>query len=298
MTGGMFPWQDYGGRFSPLKAAVFAGLFLPALWVAYLFITNDLGSRPLTEAIHDFGLWTIRFIFLALVISPARRLLDWPRLIEVRRMLGVAAFSYVVVHFCLYVADESFDLATVASEIVLRIYLTIGFLALSGLAVLAATSTDGMVKRMGGRRWQRLHRIVYGIGVLALIHFFMQSKADEWEPIWMAGFYVWLMGWRGLDWLAPRGRTAPLWQVALLGIVAAGVTGFGEAGYYAYFMHAPLWRVLEANFSLAIGVRPSWIVLAAACLMTLAGVARRRRRVSGPHAPSPERSRASAARGA
>ncbi|HUZ72109.1 MAG TPA: protein-methionine-sulfoxide reductase heme-binding subunit MsrQ [Stellaceae bacterium] len=294
----MFPWQDYGGRFSPLRTTVFALLFMPALWVLYLFATNDLGSRPLTEAIHDFGLWTIRFIFLALVISPARRLLNWPQLIEVRRMLGVTAAAYVLVHFCLYVADESFNLATVASEIVRRIYLTIGFVTLCGLAVLAATSTDGMVKRMGGRNWQRLHRIVYAIGVLAIIHFFMQSKLDEWEPIWMAGFYVWLMGWRGLDWLAPRGRTAPLWQVVVLGLVAAAATGIGEAGYYALFMHAPFQRVLAANFSLAIGVRPSWIVLAAACVMTLAGTARRRRRVSGPRAPSPERSRASAARGA
>jgi methionine sulfoxide reductase heme-binding subunit len=294
----MFPWHDYRGRVSPLRAAVFAALFLPALWVVYLFATHDLGARPVTEAIHDFGLWTIRLIFLALVISPARRILAWPQLIEVRRMVGVAAFAYVIVHFSLYIVDESFNLATVASEIVRRIYLTIGFVAILGLATLAATSTDGMVKRMGGRNWQRLHRIVYGIGVLAIIHFFMQSKADEWEPIWMAGFYVWLMGWRALDALARRGRTAPLWQVAALGLVAAAATGVGEAGYYAYFMHAPFERVLEANFSLAIGVRPSWIVLAAACAMTLAGLARRRGRVSGPRAPSPERSRASAARGA
>ena len=294
----MYPWIDYGGRFSLLRAAVFGSLFLPALWVVYLFATNDLGSRPLTEALHDFGLWTIRFIFLALVISPARRLLNWPRLIELRRMLGVSAFAYVVVHFSLYVVDQSFNLATVASEIVVRIYLTIGFVALLGLAALTATSTDGMVRRLGGRRWQRLHRIVYGIGVLAVIHFFMQSKLDEWEPIWMAGFFFWLMGWRLLDWLAPRGRTAPVWQVAALGLVTAAATAVGEAGYYAYFMHAPFLRVLEANYMLGIGVRPAWVVLATSSLVTLVGAVRARRRLTGPRAPSPERMRASAARGA
>lgn len=294
----MRPWLDYGGRFSPLKAAVFAFLFIPGLWVALALAMGWLGSRPLTEAIHQCGLWTIRLIFLALVISPARRLLNWPRLIEVRRMLGVGAFCYVICHFCLYVTDKSFNLATVASEIVLRFYLTIGFVALSGLAVLAATSTDAMVRRMGGRRWQRLHRIVYVIGILGCIHYFIQSKLEVWEPTWMAGFYFWLMGWRGLDWLAPRGRTAPLWQVALLGLIATIATGLGEALYFHLAFHAPLVRVIAANFSLMAGVRPSWVVLAASSLVTLAGIIRARRRVSGPRAPSPERSRASAARGA
>ncbi len=87
------------------------------------------------------------------------------------------------------------------------------------------------------------------------IHFFIQSKLDVWEPTWMAGFYFWLMGWRGLDWLAPRGRTAPLWQVALLGLVATIATGLGEALYFHLAFHAPLVRVIAANFSLD-GRRP------------------------------------------
>ncbi len=204
-----------------------------------------------------------------------------------------------LVHFCLYVADEAFNLATVASEIVLRIYLTIGFVALVGLAVLAATSTDGMVQRMGGRRWQRLHRIVYVIGVLAIIHFFMQSKLDEWEPIWMAGFYLWLMGWRGLDWLAPRGRTGA--AVAGGGRSASSPRprpAWARRSISRSFMHAPFVRVLAANFSLDIGVRPSWIVLGPRRCIDARRRGPRRRRVTGPRAPSPSRSRASAARGA
>jgi methionine sulfoxide reductase heme-binding subunit len=291
---GMFPWVDYGGRFSPLRAVVFAALFTPALYVAFAYNMNWLGARPWTEAIHQIGLWTIRYIFLALAISPARRILNWPRLIEVRRMIGVAAFCYVAVHFSLYVIDEAFDLAKVASEVVLRIYLTIGFTALVGLGTLAATSTDGMVRRLG-RRWQRLHRLVYLIALLAIIHFFMQSKADVWEPIWMAGLYLWLMGWRALDRIAPRGQSAPLWQIAALCVAAAAMTALGEAIYYWIAVGAPMLRVLEANFTMSIGVRPSWVVLAVSCLMTLAGAVRR---LSGPAGPSPERNRASAARGA
>jgi sulfoxide reductase heme-binding subunit YedZ len=292
----MYPWLDYGGRVSPLKAAVFVFLFLPGLWVALALSLGWLGSRPLTEAIHQIGLWTIRFLFLALLITPARRLLSWPRLIEVRRMLGVGAFCYVSIHFCLFITDEAFDLKTVASEIVFRIYLTIGFVALLCLATLAATSTDGMQRRLGARRWQRLHRIVYGIGVLAVIHFFMQSKADVWEPLWMAGLFLWLMGWRLLEWIAPRGHDAPLWQVALLGLVMTAVTGFGEAAYYALVNHAPLLRVLETNISLDLGIRPSWVVLGVSCAMTALGALGAWRPLSGR--PSPARNRASAARGA
>jgi methionine sulfoxide reductase heme-binding subunit len=293
----MAPWRDYSGRVSPLKTAVFIFLFLPAAWTALSDPLGLLGSRPLTEAIHQFGLWTIRFLFLALVISPARQVLNWPQLLLVRRMLGVASFCYVIGHFSLFVADEGFDPLTVVSEVVLRFYLTIGFVALSSLAVLAATSTDAMQRRLGGRRWQRLHRLVYGIGILAVIHYFIQSKADEWEPMWMAGFFLWLMGWRLLNHWAPRARGVPVWQLAALGVAAAIVTGIGEAGYYAIFLHAPFLRVVAANFSMDIGVRPSWVVLAASAAMTCAG-ALRRRRLSGPRAPSPSRSRASAARGA
>jgi methionine sulfoxide reductase heme-binding subunit len=226
-------------------------------------------------------------------VSPARKLLAWPRLIEVRRMIGVAACAYVLTHFSLYVADEAFDLGTVASEVVRRIYLTIGFTALMGLCVLAATSTDGMVRRLG-RRWQKLHRIVYLIAILAIIHFFMQSKADVWEPIWMAGLYGWLMGWRLLDHRTPRARGVPLWQVALLGVAASVVTALGEAIYYNVMMHAPFLRVIEANWMTAIGVRPSWVVLGVTTVVTLLAAIRR---ISPPSA-SPARSRASAARGA
>jgi methionine sulfoxide reductase heme-binding subunit len=290
----MFPWIDYGGRFSPLRAVVFAALFLPALYVFVAYPMGWLGARPTTEAIHEIGLWTIRYIFLALMVRPARRLLNWPRLIEVRRMIGVAAFCYILLHFTLYMSDEMFDLPKIASEIVLRIYLTIGFTALLGLAALAVTSTDGMVRRLG-RRWQKLHNLVYGIGVLAIIHFFMQSKADVWEPLWMAGLFVWLMGWRMLDRWAPRGRGVPLWQVALLGIAATIVTGLGEAVYYALFAGAPLGRLIAANWMTDIGVRPSWVVLSVTGLITAAAALGRVRKPAGP---SPARNRASAARGA
>lgn len=272
----MRPWCDYSGRVSPLKTAVFVGLFLPGLWVAANLALGTFGARPLTEAIHQIGLWTLRFIFIALAITPARRLLRWPRLILVRRMIGIAACAYGLTHLSLYFVDEAFNLRQIAWEIATRIYLTIGFTALSGLVALAVTSTDGMVRRMGARRWQRLHRIVYGIGTLAVLHFFMQSKLDEWEPTVMAGIFVWLMGWRALAWAWPQER----WMIGrgiALSLTAGALTMLGEAGWFWLTVGVDPMRVLMADFSLQTGIRPGWIVLAASLGLTLLGALSRQR---------------------
>jgi sulfoxide reductase heme-binding subunit YedZ len=270
----MYPWHDYGGRVSLLKLVVFIALFLPAAWVLVAYAGGLLGARPLNEAIHQIGLWTIRLIFLALAVTPLRQILQWQRLILVRRMVGVAAFAYVLLHFSLYVTSQAFDLGKVASEIALRIYLTIGFTALLGLAALAATSTDGMVRRLGARRWQRLHRLVYAIGVLAVIHYCFQSKLDEWQPTIMGGLLAWLLGYRLLLWrFGRRGHLALAW-VGALSLAAALATAFAEALYFRLAFHAPLLRVLDADLSLQTGVRPAIVVLAIALAVTIAGALR------------------------
>lgn len=290
----MYPWNDYGGRLSPLKLTVFVALFVPAAWVAFAYGFGLLGARPLNEALREIGLWTIRLIFLALLVTPLRQILQWPRLILVRRMIGVAAFAYVLIHFSLYTASQAFDLGKVASEIVHRVYLTIGFAALLGLAVLAATSTDGMVRRLGGRRWQLLHRLVYAIGVLAVIHFCFQAKLDKWQPTIMAGLLLWLFGYRLLLWrFGVRGHLALAW-VAGLSLAAAVATAFGEALYFRLAFHAPLMPVLDADLSLATGVRPAVIVLVIGLGLTAAAVFRavaippRRQRSSRARTPGRE----------
>ena len=269
----MYPWLDYGGRVSPFKTFVFAALFVPALWVAAAYAMGWLGARPLNEAIHQIGLWTIRLLLIALAVTPLRQILQSPRLVLVRRMIGVAAFCYALAHLSLYAADQAFDLAKVASEIALRYYLTIGFATLLGLAVLAATSTDGMVRRLGARRWQRLHRIVYLLGALALVHYFLQSKLDEFEPLFIAGFFAWLMGYRAIAALR-RDHRAPLWALALLGIASAAATAAGEAVYYWSMTGVSPALVLTANFSAAAGLRPAWIVLGAAAATLALAAAR------------------------
>src|SRR3977135_3157668 len=186
-------WHDRRGRFSPLRAATLVVLVAPLLALVYFTATHNLGARPRTEAIHEMGLWAFRFLLLSLFVTPLRRIAPYAQLIVVRRMIGVAAFLYIALHFALYIYDQMFDLPKVASEIVLRYYLTIGFTAWLGLAVLAATSNNAMVRRLGGIRWRRLHWPVYPIAVLGAIHYFMQSKLEVFEPTVMGGGFIWLM---------------------------------------------------------------------------------------------------------
>lgn len=267
------PWRDYSGRISPLKTVVFIGLFLPGIWVAYKFAANQLGARPLNEALLEIGQWTLRILFLALAISPLSRLLAWPRLTLIRRMLGVAAFAYIATHLSLYIVSEAFNLGAVAGEILKRVYLSIGLVAWLGLAALAATSTDAMIRRMGARRWQALHRFVYLIGAFGLVHFFLQSKLDEWEPTVMIGLFAWLMGWRVLAWLFGR-QPVPLWSAALLGLAAGPFVALLEAVYFHFAYHVAIERVLMANLSLETGVRPAWVVFGIVAAVTVAAFMR------------------------
>lgn len=285
------PWRDYNGRFSPLKFTVFVALFCPAMWTAWLYWHGDFGgARPLNEAIHEIGRWTIRLVFVALAITPLRWVLDWPRLMLVRRMIGVAAFAYVVLHLTLYTVDQAFDLWKVASEIVLRIYLTLGFTGLVILGVLAATSTDGMVRRLGARRWQNLHRLAYAAAAIAVVHQFMQSKADVDEPWVMTGLYLWLMGYRAISWGFGLRQRLPVWGVAALSLAAGMLTALGESVYYWIKVGVSPLRVLQADLALN-SVRPGWVVLAIGAAITLAALLRalvggpnkRRGRRQSPH---------------
>jgi methionine sulfoxide reductase heme-binding subunit len=268
------PWRDRHGRLIPIKAAVLPALFLPAVVLALWWPTGQLGGRPVTEAIHITGLWTVRLMMISLVITPARAVLDWPKLLLVRRMVGVAAMSYGIAHLSLFVIDQNFRLGTVASEIALRFYLTIGFIALSGLCVLGATSTDAAMRRLG-RRWKRLHRALYGIAVLALLHYFIQSKAMVSEAVVFAGFYVWLMAWRAL----PEGRGRRVGTLLALAVLAALATAGIEFAWYGLTTGINPWRVLNANETLRYGLRPAhWVALVGLGVVLLSLLERLRRR--------------------
>jgi methionine sulfoxide reductase heme-binding subunit len=219
-----------------------------------------------------------------------RRITRYGQLLDVRRMLGVGAFCYAALHISLYVLDQQFDLVKVASEIVKRIYLVIGFVALSGLTVLAITSTDGMVRRLGGMRWARLHQIVYVIAFLALIHYFQQTKADVSAPTLVAGLYGWLMCYR----FAVRRLRGELSSagLVLLSLVVAALTLIAQALGVALVFHVSPLTVIGTAFTFYFDVdtegslsemlqslvdnismlNPAWLVLAAGLIVAAVNV--------------------------
>jgi sulfoxide reductase heme-binding subunit YedZ len=254
----------------PFKAAVLAAVCLPGLLTLFWWTQNALGARPINEAIHQTGLWTVRFLLISLAVTPLRAALDWPRLLLVRRMLGVTAMVYGLLHLTLYTLDQKWSLGVVVSEIVHRFYLTIGFVALLALIALGATSTDAATRRLG-RWWKRLHRLAYPTAVLALLHYFIQSKANVSEPVFVAGLYVWLMLWRLLP---ARGQRAVAVYPALALLAGAGAAGI-EFAWYRLATHIPAERVLAANETLRYGPRPAHLVAVAALALALLILARR-----------------------
>jgi methionine sulfoxide reductase heme-binding subunit len=272
------PWRDRAGRLAPFKLAVFAALFLPGIVLAAQFAMGMLGARPLNAVIHGTGLWTIRLLLVTLAVTPARAVLDWQRLPLARRMLGVGALAYGLIHLTLYSIDQNGHMLHVAAEIIHRFYLTIGFTALLGLVALGITSTDASVRRMG-RNWQRLHWLAYPIGVLAVFHATLQSKVDVSEAMVMAGCFVWLMLWRLLpvEW-----QRRPFALVPLAGLASAATAGL-EYTWYALATRIPADRVLAANLDFEDGPRPAvWVLIAALCIAILAVARNQRRRVVRP----------------
>ncbi len=275
-------WRDASGRLSGLRIAVLAFLFVPLAIATYDFNFNieSIGARPLNNVIHRTGYWALIFLMLSLAVTPLRRIARFGRLVDVRRMIGVGAFVYALSHILLFVADQMFDLWKAASEIVLRLYLTIGFVALLGLAALAVTSTDGMVRRLGGRRWQRLHTLIYAIGLLALIHYFQQTKADVSVPTFVAGLFGWMLGYRLLLKLRKTRDEPPAWILLALSIVIAALTFVAEAvGIGIVFNVSPL-RVLQTalDFDDLAMIRPGWLVLGAGLIVTALDFVRARMR--------------------
>ncbi|MEX1109236.1 MAG: protein-methionine-sulfoxide reductase heme-binding subunit MsrQ [Dongiaceae bacterium] len=268
------PWRDPAGRFSAFKLAVFILLFVPAIVIAFRYDNGLLGPRPLNEALRQVGTWALRLILISLLVTPARRILQWPRLMQVRRMIGVAAFTYAAAHLTLYITDEAFDLRKVATEILLRIYLTIGFAALLILTALASTSTNGMIRRLGGKNWRRLHRLVYLAALLGVVHFFLQSKLKVDEPFVMAGLFVWLMGYRLVMWFGAIDGKLAAWWPTILALAAAAATAIGESIYYWIKVGVSPLRVLETNLSFDPNIRPAWFVLAICLIVAAAGALR------------------------
>jgi len=187
------------------KPILFVVCLLPLAWLAagaFNIAGVDLGADPVARVLHLLGQWGLRFIIITLCITPLRVLLGWPWLVLLRRMLGLFAFTYVLLHFLTwlildqgFLLDPGFTWHSIVKDITKRPFITIGFAALLLLIPLAMTSTNGMMRRLG-KRWQQLHRLIYVIAILGVWHYYWQVKKDVREPLIYAAIVLVLLGWR------------------------------------------------------------------------------------------------------
>jgi methionine sulfoxide reductase heme-binding subunit len=192
------------------KVAVFIICLLPLAALINRALHGGLGANPVEFLQHATGLWTLRFLIFTLTITPLRKLLKLPELIRFRRMLGLFAFFYVCLHFLTYIGpDQSFDLAAMWKDVEKRRYITVGFLGLVLLIPLAITSTAGWIRRLGGKRWQMLHRSIYGAATCGVIHYYWLVKSDVRDPLFYGALVSILLFWRLGDWYLKKRRSAP-----------------------------------------------------------------------------------------
>ena len=187
-------YQPKPGQVATIKAAVFAAGLIPLLRLAWLGLHRGLGANPIEYITHSTGWWTLAFLLITLSVTPLRRIANLPWLLRLRRMLGLFAFFYASLHFTTYIwLDQFFDVKEIVKDVVKRPFITIGFAAFVLLIPLAVTSTNAMVRRLGAKRWQNLHRLVYLIGALGVIHFWWLVKKDITEPFMFASLLAALL---------------------------------------------------------------------------------------------------------
>ncbi len=196
-----------------LKPLVFASSLGPLAWLVWAGLTRNLSADPLSDLTNETGVWTLRFVCITLALTPLRRITGWNVPIRFRRMAGLFAFFYGTTHFLTYVIADRFagldfpngivawttvrNLAkSVGADIYKRPFITVGFTTWLTMVPLALTSTAGMIRRLGGKRWNQLHRLVYASGVLGVLHYWWLVKADVHRPYTYGAIVVALLGFR------------------------------------------------------------------------------------------------------
>jgi len=189
-----------------VKPWVFAACLIPLGLLVWRGATNGLTANPIEFITHRTGDWTLRFLLITLAITPLRRVTAWSSLVQLRRMLGLFAFFYAVLHFGTYlVLDFFFAFDLILDDVVERRYVTAGFTGFVLLIPLAVTSTQRMIRRLGGARWRRLHRLVYGAALAGVVHYFWLVKVDIRPPLVYAMILGLLLGARVWFWLSKKG---------------------------------------------------------------------------------------------
>jgi sulfoxide reductase heme-binding subunit YedZ len=191
------------------KPVVFLICLLPLAMLGWRALHNDLTANPIEFITHATGDWTLRFLIFTLCITPFRKILHLPELIRFRRMLGLFAFFYACLHFTTYIwLDKFFDLSEMWKDIAKRKFITVGFAAFLLLIPLAITSTKGWVRRLGGKRWQALHRLIYFSAVFGVIHYYWLVKSAVIKPLFYGAIVGLLLLWRLLNSISKKNQVA------------------------------------------------------------------------------------------
>lgn len=177
--------------------AVSLACLAPLAWLAWRGYQGDLGANPIEAIIRNLGVWGLRLLIVGLTITPLARLLRRPRLIRLRRPIGLFAFGYIVLHLSTYVGvDQFFDWTAIWKDILKRPFITIGMAAFLLLAPMAATSFNAAIRWLGPQRWRGLHRLIYLIVPMGVVHYYLLVKADHRPPLIYGGIVLLLLGWR------------------------------------------------------------------------------------------------------
>ena len=183
--------------------AVSLACLLPMLWLVWRGYQGDLGANPIEKIIRNLGVWGLRLLIVGLTVTPLARILKQPRLIRVRRPIGLIAFGYIVLHLTTYIGvDQYFEWAAIWKDILKRPFITVGMAAFVLLIPLAATSFNAAIRRLGPLVWRKLHRLIYLIVPLGVVHYYLLVKADHRPPIVYGVIVLLLLGYR----LLPRAR--------------------------------------------------------------------------------------------
>lgn len=189
-----------------VKVIVFLLCLIPLARLGWGIWNDTLGANPIEFVIRALGDWALRFVLITLAVTPLRKLSGWTWLMTLRRMLGLYAFFYATLHLSTYIGvDQFFDWIAIAKDIIKRPFITVGMLTYLLLVPLAITSNNAMIRRMGGKRWQLLHRAIYAIGAIGVLHFWWMVKLDITQPAIYAAVLSVLLGLR-LLWLRQRQR--------------------------------------------------------------------------------------------
>lgn len=184
-------------QLAAIKAAVFMLCLVPLLQLVWGLWNDTLGANPIEYLIRDLGRWALKFLLITLAVTPLRKLTGQHWLMRLRRMLGLFSFFYALLHLSSYLwLDQSLDWIAIAKDIIKRPFITVGMLTFALLLPLAITSTNSMVHRLGGKNWQTLHRLVYVVGVCAVLHFWWLVKLDTTWPMIYAAILAVLLGIR------------------------------------------------------------------------------------------------------